>query len=283
MTRNELWSFCVLDIDKNKRLMVKHLIESDRNIVHYCWFGKENISERDLGFIENNKRFFKNYDFIIWNEQNFDINGCNFARQAYEMGEYAFVSDYVRAKVLYQYGGIYLDTDVKVIRNFPNTDSFEGFAAFERRKFLGTAVLGCKPKNKLIGKLVDYYENNDFISEDGNMDIVANVSLFTDIMLEKGLVLGGGEQEVCGIKVFSREVFFPKKLSDTEFRVTKETAAIHYCNNSWLSEREKKRGKSKLWIEVVRPLLQSLRKILQKVIGKEKTRNIEIKLRNKLK
>ena len=101
-------------------------------------------------------------------------------------------------------------------------------------------------------------------------------------MKEKGLVLGGERQVVDGFEIFNREVFYPKKLSEKEFRVTDETSAIHMCSNSWLSERERKRGNNKIWIEVVRPTLRALRSMGIKIIGKERIRKIEIKLRNKL-
>ena len=129
---------------------------------------------------------------------------------------------------------------------------------------------------------MEYYEHHDFVQKAGTFDNIANVSILTDIMKEKGLILGGDRQQVDGFDIFNREIFYPKKLSDTEFRVTEETCAIHMCSNSWLSERERKRGNNKIWIEVIRPTLRMLRSLGIKTIGKERIRKIEIKLRNKL-
>lgn len=251
-------------------------------IIHYCWFGESEISEKEKQNIDGWREIFPEYEIKEWNENNFDINQCGFVNQAYEKKQYAFVSDYARAKILYEYGGIYMDTDVEVLNEFPEIDA-EGFVGFERRKFLGTAVIGVTAGNHIIKKLVNHYESHDFVNEDGTTDIVANVALLTDMMLEKGLILGGEEQNCGEFHVFPREVFYPKKLSDDEFDVTKETCAIHQCNNSWMTEREKKRGRSKLWIEIARPLLQKSRKLLHHLVGKEKTRKLEIKFRNKLK
>lgn len=251
-------------------------------IIHYCWFGKAEMSQEDKKNIESWKKNLYDYEIKEWNEDNFDIKQCEFSRQAYDNGKYAFVSDYVRAKVLYEYGGIYLDTDIEVLKKFPEAKE-DGYMGFERRKFLGTAVISCAAGNEVIKSMVDYYENHNFIHKNGAMDIVANVSLLTDIMLKKGLVLGGEEQECLGFHIFPREVFYPKKLSEKEFRVTKDTCAIHHCRNSWMSPKEKKRGKNKFWIEIVRPILQKTRTVLQKIIGVEKTRAIEIKIRNILK
>ncbi len=251
-------------------------------IIHYCWFGGNNMPKKEKDCVNTWKKFFPEYEFKLWNENNFDYQGCNFAKQAYENKKFAFVSDYARAKVLYEYGGIYLDTDVKILKPFPKSDAPNGYMGFERKAFLGTAVLASVPKNDRIKELMEYYENHDFIQKDGSYDNIANVSILTDIMKENNLVLGGEKQQADGFDIFNREVFYPKKLSKTEFRVTDETCSIHMCTNSWMSEREKRRGNNKFWIEIVRPTLRGLRSLGIKIIGKEKIRKLEIKLRNKL-
>lgn len=252
-------------------------------IIHYCWFGKSEIPEKEKSCIESWKEFFPGYEFKFWNEDNFDFESCLYAKQAYEKGMFAFVSDYARAKVLYEYGGIYLDTDVKVIKSFPEVKAENGFMGFERRKFLGTAVIACVPKNKVIFELLNYYEKHSFVQKNGYVDNIANVSIITDIMKKYGLILGGEHQFVKGFEIFEREVFYPKKLDEFNFKSTKETVAIHLCSNSWLTEREKKRGNNKIWIEFIRPTLRFLRLIGIKLVGKENIRKLEIKVRNFLK
>lgn len=251
-------------------------------IIHYCWFGNMPIPEDEKEYIEGWKKIFPEYVIKKWNEDNFDVQQCEFSSQAYQKEKYAFVSDYARAKILYEYGGIYLDTDVEIVGKFPEIQGI-GYVGFERRKFLGTAVIACEPKNEIIRQMVEFYENHSFIGKDGNMDIVANVSLLTDIMLKKDLKLGGEEQDCGGFHIYPREVFYPKKLSEEEFRITTETIAIHHCKNSWMSLKEKKRGQNKFWIEIVRPVLQKMKMIFKKILGEEKTRMLEIKIRNILK
>lgn len=153
---------------------------------------------------------------------------------------------------------------------------------FERKAFIGTALIACQPHDPCIEELLKYYETHDFVQKDGSFDNIANVSIITDNMKSKGLVLGGERQSIPGFEVFNREYFYPKKLSETDFRVTDETVAVHMCSNSWLSERERKRGSNKVWIEVIRPTLRGLRTLGIKILGKEKIRSLEIKLRNKL-
>jgi hypothetical protein len=251
-------------------------------IIHYCWFGGGEMPEKEKNCVETWKEKFPDYELKLWNEENFEYEQCAFAKQAYEQKKYAFVSDYVRAKVLYEYGGLYLDTDVKILKQFPKSKGKKGFMGFERKAFLGTAVIASEAHNDNIGKLLEYYEKHDFVQRDGSFDNIANVSILTDIMKEKGLKLGGKRQQVDGFDIFNREVFYPKKLSDSKFNVTDETSAIHMCTNSWMTERERRRGNNKVWIEIVRPILQCGKNAGIKIFGKEKTRSIEIKLRNKL-
>lgn len=251
-------------------------------IIHYCWFGEGQIPEKEQKCIDTWKKFFPDYEIKRWDESNFDVNGTNYSKQAYEKKKYSFVSDYARAKILFEEGGLYLDTDVEIIKPFPKLVDGNGFMGFERRHFLGTAVLAAEKENEIIGKLLSYYEKHDFLTEDGVMDNIANVSMLTDIMKEYGLELGGERQTVAGFEVFNREFFYPKKLDEDEFRIADETCAIHKCSNSWMSEREKKRGNSKLWINVGRPIFRTTRNALVKILGKEKARKIEIKTRNKM-
>jgi hypothetical protein len=229
------------------------------------------------------KEFFPDYRFQFWNEENFNIDECRFAKEAYETGIFAFVSDYCRAKVLYEFGGIYLDTDVKVLKKFPEiVASQKGLLGFERRAFLGTAVIGCEPKNDTIGELLSFYEKRTFIRQNGQYDNIANVALLTEIMQRKGLKTGGERQTVDGFEIYNREYFYPKKLGEQEFRVTDETVAIHMFSASWLTERERKRGNNRFWIEVVRPLLRWVHKIGRRLFGDNFMHEIEIKVRNAL-
>lgn len=251
-------------------------------IIHYCWFGNGPMPEKEKKCIESWKKFFPEYKIKRWDETNFDYSSCKFARQAYEKKQYAFVSDYARAKVLFEEGGLYLDTDVEILKPFPEMVDGSGFMGFERRHFIGTAVIAAEKNNQVIKKLLEYYEQHEFLMKDGSMDNIANVSVLTDVLREYDLQLGGERQTVAGFEIFNREFFYPKKLDEDKFRITDETCAIHRCSNSWMSERERKRGNSKLWINVGRPIFRTARNALVKVLGKERARKIEVKTRNKM-
>ena len=250
--------------------------------IHYCWFGRGEIPEKEKNCIATWKKFFPDYELCLWNEDNFDYQDCSYAKQAYEAEKYAFVSDYARAKILYEQGGLYLDTDMKIIRPFPQCDNYNGYIAFDRKSYLAMGVIAVIPKHPAIGELLLYYQKHEFMEDDGSYDIISNASVFTDIMKERGLTLGGEEQVVDGFYIFKREIFYPKKIDEETFNVTGETCAIHLGSGSWMTERERKRGNNKIWIEIIRPTLRCIRSIGIKLIGKERIRKLEIKLRNYL-
>ena len=135
-------------------------------IIHYCWFGGKDKPEVIKKYINSWKEKLRDYEIKEWNESNFDISSNIFVKQAYESGKYAFVSDYVRVYALYNYGGIYMDTDVEVKQPFSDeilgNDSFWGF---EEKNYIATSTIGTKKGNKLIKRFLDSYDGKAFIKE----------------------------------------------------------------------------------------------------------------------
>lgn len=253
-------------------------------IIHYCWLGPKPIPETEQECIASWKVHFPDYKFKFWNEETFDISSSLFAKQAYEAKKYAFVSDYVRVKVLEQYGGIYFDTDYEVLMAFDDVLA-EGYniLGFENKTRIGTAFLAFKPHHPLIQAFLSYYDSHTFMDERGNIDMTANVVVLTDLLKEKGLECLRHTQIVEDMKIYPREYFYPKKLSNDNFNIFPETRGIHRFSCSWLSDKQKKRGNNWFWLNCVRPFLKRMRNIGLKVLGKESIRRIEIKIRNILK
>ena len=100
-------------------------------IIHYCWFGRKPKSEEFNKYLESWKRFCPDYEIKEWNESNFDLNKNDYCREAYEAKKWAFVADYVRLKVLEKYGGIYMDTDVELIKSLDKFLHYNAFMCFE--------------------------------------------------------------------------------------------------------------------------------------------------------
>ena len=112
-------------------------------IIHYCWFGRRPMPQTALDCIDSWHRFMPGWEYKLWNEDNFDVNCNQYVREAYESRKFAFVSDFVRLKVLSENGGLYIDTDVKVQKSFDDLMGLDAFCGFEgsKSKPIGTCVM----------------------------------------------------------------------------------------------------------------------------------------------
>lgn len=235
-------------------------------IIHYCWFGGKEKPELAVKCIESWKRFCPDYQIVEWNEQNFDINSNEYVRQAYEAKKYAFVTDYVRLYAMYAVGGVYMDTDVMVLKNLDQYLKHEAFSGFESITKIPTGIMAAEKANALMGELLQYYDNAVFIKHDGSLDMTTNVEIITNMLTPKGFMPNGQFQIVGGFALYPQNVFCPehKKLNDSEYM--KDTATIHYFAGSWKSEATRKRERSLWWRMIAVPgMLVS--KVLKGVLG----------------
>jgi mannosyltransferase OCH1-like enzyme len=215
-------------------------------IIHYCWFGKNPHNEMLIQCLKGWRVHLPDYKIIEWNEENFDININPYVKEAYNANKFAFVSDYVRLFVLNKYGGIYLDTDVEVIRNIDSFLVHPAFSGFEDERKIQTAIIGSSQKNEWIKAHLDYYDNIHFIKEDGSFDVTTNVEVITklteklyDINLKNQFLNIPGV--VC---LYPKEYFSPKTYETGITTITENTYIIHHFNGSWLDEKEINRRNS---------------------------------------
>lgn len=205
--------------------------------IHYCWFGGNPIPESNRKFMESWKKFCPDYKIIEWNESNYDVSKNRYMREAYENKQWAFVSDYARLDIIYEHGGIYLDTDVELIKPLDDLLNLQGFAGFESDKFCAFGLgFGAIPKLPIIKELRDDYENINFIKEDGSFNRTACPIFQTEILLKKGLHQNNSLQEICGLTIFPTEYFCPKDFFSGKINLTKNTYSIHHFDASWLDE-----------------------------------------------
>lgn len=252
-------------------------------IIHYCWFGSKEMPPKEKLCIESWKKYFPEYKFIKWNEQNFDLDSSAFCRQAYDMKKYAFVSDYVRTKVLYKYGGVYFDTDYEVLKPMDTLIKENNILGWETRSNIGTAFMVFEAKHPVMERFLEYYNTHPFMDKKGRMDNTANVSILTDILIADGIKHNRTLQTVKDLIIYPREYFYPKRFGENQFKLSDNTYGIHHYSMSWLTERQKRRGNNTFWVKVMRPLLKKCRSICLKMIGKEAVRTLEIRIRNFMK
>ncbi|WP_425590089.1 glycosyltransferase family 32 protein [Fictibacillus arsenicus] len=214
--------------------------------IHYCWFGKQKKPNIVIRCLESWGKYLTEYEIIEWNENNFDINCNTYVKEAYEQGKFAFVSDFVRVYALYHYGGVYLDTDVEVFKNFNDLLHHDSFWGFEQENYVATSTIGAAKGNKLIKIFLDSYSNRPFIKKDGSFDEMTNVTTITNLLKEQGLVQNGKYQVIQNLGTFYPQTYFsPFDYINCRKRITNNTYAMHHFYKSWLSPKAKAKSNLK--------------------------------------
>lgn len=212
--------------------------------IHYCWFGRNPLPESAQKCIASWRKFFPNYEIIEWNEDNFDVNAIPYTAQAYEAKKYAFVSDYARFKILYEYGGVYFDTDVEVIRPMDDIVVRGPFMGFEvnpspQRPYGAVAAglgIAAEKRMKLYKSILDYYSNLSFIQADGSYNITdAVVNITTRELVKVGLQDIPETQTVADITIYPADYFNPFDDATGRLCKTKNTRTIHWFTKTWLN------------------------------------------------
>lgn len=214
-------------------------------VIHYCWFGRNPLPESAQNYIKTWEKYCPGYKIIEWNEDNFDVNQIVYTHEAYDFKKWAFITDYVRLYVLYHHGGIYMDTDVEVIKPLTPFLNNRGFSGFELPDKVPTGIMACEAGHPLIKQLLDSYQNKRFLLPDGSLDITTNVELITDTCLNHGLILNNKLQTISDFTFYPTEFFCPKNNRTLELSVTKNTYTIHHFSGSWLPESNKYHEKIK--------------------------------------
>ncbi len=207
--------------------------------IHYCWFGLGPLPESAKKCITTWRQYCPDYEIVEWNESNFDVGCCEYVREAYEAKKWAFVSDVARLYALVNYGGIYLDTDVELIKPLDDFLSYEAFSAFETKDRIAAAVMACVKGHPLFTEFLDEYLDSRFVNKDGSYDITPNVCRITNTCMKYGLTLDNSLQTINGFTLFPSDYFYPEDFVTRAINVTDNTHGIHHYVGSWLPEENK--------------------------------------------
>lgn len=210
-------------------------------VIHYCWFGGNPLSKSTLKCIESWKKYCPDYEIIQWNEKNFDINSNVYVKEACDSKKWAFITDYVRLFALHEYGGVYMDTDVEVIKNIDGLLHHKAFSGFELVNTIPTAIMAAQKGNDWIGMLLSYYNDRHFIKEDGSLDTTTNVVTITNMTKENyNITLDNTLQQTNGdVTFYPKDYFCPKDYQTGEITLTENTYSIHHFSGSWQTKGEK--------------------------------------------
>lgn len=222
------------------------------HIIHYCWFGKNDIPPVGLKCLESWREKLPDYKIIRWDESNFDINSCGFTQKAYNERKYAFVSDYVRLKALYEYGGVYLDIDELVLKDFSDLlNDREIVACFETNSSVMMGLLCAKAGSELIANFIKVYDAWD------KEYYAANPEIFTKLLLERGLKPNGKEQTLNNgsIIIYPNEYF-----CCYDFNVYKD------CSNEKSYAKQLYAG---TWTHGRSSMSKTMHELLAKIVGEK--------------
>ncbi len=210
-------------------------------IIHYCWFGQSKIPLKYKEWMKSWKKYCPDYQIIEWNESNYDYKKNQYMYEAYRAKKWAFVSDYARLDIINEYGGIYLDTDVELVKNLDDFLYEDGFGGFDMRGFFSTGLgFGAKKENEFIKECIKQYDKVDFINFDSwddfyKKDIMTCNKIQTKLLEKKGFVFDNRIQEVEGFRIYPAPVLDGYVTDDMMFDEEKNIYSIHHYEASWLN------------------------------------------------
>lgn len=249
-------------------------------IIHLCWFGGNEYPALVKKCVSSWEEKLPDYEIKKWDESSFPVNDYPFTREAYSQKKWAFVSDYVRLVALYEYGGVYMDTDLEVIRDFSSLLVEESFVSSRIEGELITAgFIAAEPKHPFIKALIKYYESK-MIDRAGNTTFVMNPLVFTRVAMDAySFPLNKKSFRNGDMVIYSLDYFMPyhknmiskRPYSQSNYHITENTYAIHHDMGSWGHQSKTKRAiKGLIRLVIPEPFYRRLkRKKFERVLGKQ--------------
>lgn len=240
------WAFFLLNANENLKEVIPEinfkfkLTEEIKipKIIHYCWFGKNPIPDEFQKYIAGWKEKCPDFEIVKWDETNYDISKNLYMKQAYNAKLWGFVPDYARKDIIYEYGGIYLDTDVEIIRNLEDLLYQDGFCGFQDSKKVAFGLgFGARKHLPIIRDLRDIYKNKQFIYDVNN--ITTGPDYETAELLLHGLKLDGKYQQIENLTVYPEEVLNGINKYTDEKLITNYTYTIHHYAGTWCDNKFK--------------------------------------------
>lgn len=217
-------------------------------IIHYCWFGGKTLPHEVKKCINSWQRICPDYEIVRWDESNFDINSNEYCKEAYDAKKWAFVSDYARLKIVYENGGIYLDTDVELLKSLDNILGQDFFFAIEKDTnvysgnisiHLATGLgFGAIKSNELVAAMLQEYEGIHFINEDGIHDLTPCPIRNARALEKYGYRNENVIQKIKGGTIYPADYFCPEEYSGFKNNFSNNTISIHHYSSSWKSKNE---------------------------------------------
>lgn len=212
-------------------------------IIHLCWLSGDSYPDKIAKCISTWKKHLPDYEIMLWDTKRFDVNSTLWTKQAFEAKKYAFVADYIRFYAVYNYGGIYLDSDVEVLKSF---DSLLGLPYFIGKECndsdLEVAAFGAEAGTSWVKECLEYYSDRPFMLSNGKLNDTSCAIVMRDVLWNKFF-----RKEIFSLSDFSHEAntlcVFPtdyfcahlvdSATSEAWYRVSESTFSVHHFAHSW--------------------------------------------------
>lgn len=223
-------------------------------IIHYCWLSGDPLGERERDCIESWRTLMPEYEIWLWDMNRFDIHSVPWVEQACSVRKWAFAADYIRLYALYHHGGIYMDTDVRLIKSLDRFTEHRAFGGIEflerwynesvknhveppRGVHVNAAVFGSEKGHQIFKDFLDYYDGRDFIDRSGELDTIANTLIITPMSEKYGFKYDPKEYQILDhdFHIYPYDYFSGQKINAGDLNITYNTYAIHLFADSWSS------------------------------------------------
>jgi mannosyltransferase OCH1-like enzyme len=233
-------------------------------VIHYCWFGGKKKSKLIKDCIKSWGLHLPDYKIVEWNERNTDLSHP-FLQEVYKLKKWAFVSDYVRLKVIHDYGGIYLDTDMMVLKSFEGLLINKSFFGAEDLKFVNCAIMGAEKNHWFIKNIIQFYDNIHF-SSTVNLGLITIPRIVTEIFRKEFNYQNDFNELIVldDLTIFPARYFysFPYTESDKvkayKDYLSTDSYAVHLWTSSWVQYSEFYYIRKRKYVQGLKIILKSV-------------------------
>lgn len=243
-------------------------------IIHLCWLSGDSYPPLIEQCLKSWKKILYDYEIRLWNTENFDVNSIQWTKESFYEKKYAFVSDYIRFYALYNYGGIYLDSDVEVIKKFDDLLQNQCFFGYEYTGIPEAAVIGCIPHLAWIERCKNWYEHESFYNQDGSMRQVVVPFLIKqefESFYNTKLIDDGKTHIIDGNAIFSYQYFSPKNFYSRKIKSFSETYCIHHSVAAWVKETRNTSAKRVVHVIIIALLGKKIHDFFIRIIHQIKS------------
>lgn len=259
LEKNEAYIIPVMQVFNACKVLEKQeLRKSEKQLIpkkiHYCWFSKKEMPDYLKYCIESWYKYCPNFKIVRWDENNYNIGQNSYMKEAYFAKKWGFVPDIARLDILYNEGGIYLDTDVELLKPLDELLYQQAFTGVEKWGSINMGgCSGAVAKHPIIKQMLDYRINEHFILDDGSFNQTTCGYYETKPLMQLGMKPNNTKQTIGNMTIYTSDFFHPYDYMSGETSITENTFSIHHFSGGWIDEKNmlERKKTSELFIQIV--------------------------------